>query len=64
MEGLRRHGFSPEARRTLNWAYKILFRSGLTLVDAIQRLRDRVAEHPEVGALVQFLESTKRGIVR
>ena len=63
-EGLKRRGFSPEARRALARAYKILFRSGLTLAQALEQLRDMVKENPEVGTLVEFLEQSKRGIVR
>jgi UDP-N-acetylglucosamine acyltransferase len=64
MEGLKRHGFSPETRRALNRAYKVLFRSGLTLSQAIERLRQMANEAPEITTLVEFLQRSQRGIVR
>ncbi len=64
MEGLRRRGFSPEARKILKQAYRTLYRENLSLQDAIVQLRERVADCAELGLLVSFLEKQTRGIVR
>lgn len=64
IEGLKRRGFSAEALRALKQAYRTLYRSGLTLEEALVRLREQAAETPEVEALVRFLEGQTRGIVR
>jgi UDP-N-acetylglucosamine acyltransferase len=64
LEGLRRRGFSEAVRRMLKQAYKVLYRENLSLQDALVKLRALAVDCPEVGVLVQFLETQKRGIVR
>lgn len=63
-EGLKRRGFSAEALAQLKQAYKTLYRSKLTLQDAIEALRVQAADSLEVGNMVAFLEKQTRGIVR
>ncbi len=63
--GLRRHNFSAEAIHALKKSYKILFRSGLTLKDAIEKAYQEVERLPEVETLLQFLlNSSRRGFTR
>lgn len=63
-EGLKRRGYSPEQIAALNRAYKILYRKGLKLDEAIAALQ-AMADCPEVIApLTGFLQSSTRGIVR
>jgi UDP-N-acetylglucosamine acyltransferase len=60
--GLRRAGFSIEARRALKQAYQLLFRSALPLEDAltaIMQLNDTHAAH-----LVNFIRASQRGFTR
>lgn len=64
MEGLRRRGFSAEARKALKQAYRTVYRENLSLQDAIAQLRERVVDCAELGLLVSFLENQTRGIVR
>ena len=64
VEGLRRRGFTSEAIQELKRAYKTLYRSGLTLEEAIGRLREQAGRVPEVATMVAFLEKRTRGIVR
>jgi UDP-N-acetylglucosamine acyltransferase len=63
-EGLKRRGFSPDAIAGLKRAYKTLYRRGLALEDAKRELEAQAGECPEVGPLVQFLNASKRGIIR
>jgi UDP-N-acetylglucosamine acyltransferase len=63
-EGLRRRGFSAEAINQLRRAFKVLYRQGLTLELAIQRLETMFAGTPEVRVLVDSLRASERGIVR
>ena len=63
-EGLKRRGFDSEVIRTLKEAYKIIYRSGLTIDDAITRLRKLAEESSEVEALITFLQQSSRGILR
>lgn len=63
-EGLKRRGYSAKTLRTLREAYKILYKSKLTLSKALEQLRPLTAACPEVETLVRFLEKVTRGIVR
>ncbi|MES2676269.1 MAG: acyl-ACP--UDP-N-acetylglucosamine O-acyltransferase [Pseudomonadota bacterium] len=63
-EGLRRRGFSKEDIATITKAYKLIYRRGLTIDEAIVELE---ALLPECAPLLPLLESIKnstRGIVR
>lgn len=63
--GLRRHGFSAKSIQAIKKCYKIIFRSGLTLKDAVQRIREEIDPMPEVERLIEFMSfSSKRGLSR
>ena len=62
--GLKRHGFSQETLSLLKKAYRIIFRIGLTLNEAIERVKAEVEQVPEVNDLIRFIKSSKRGITR
>jgi len=63
-EGLKRPDFSREAIAEIRKAYKIIYRQGLTIDEALQQLRVMLKQYPEVGLLIDSLEQSKRGIVR
>ncbi len=63
-EGLKRRGFSPERIRRLNQAYRLLYRSGLTLEQALAQLRPLAESCEDVAAMLTFLQSCSRSIVR
>jgi UDP-N-acetylglucosamine acyltransferase len=63
-EGLRRRGFSSHTLAELRRAYKIIYRQGLTLDNAVQRLEGMVKETPELQMLIDSLSNSERGIVR
>lgn len=62
--GLERHGYVANTILALKRAYKILFRQSITLQDAISELKTMVQDTPEILQLVNFLNSSTRGIVR
>lgn len=62
--GLKRHGFSTETLLSLKRAYRIIFRIGLTLNEAIERVGAEMGQVPEVTALIEFIQSSSRGITR
>jgi len=62
--GLKRHHFEAEKIRLLKRAYRILFRLGLTLNEAMERVVAEVDQIPEVVALIEFIKSSQRGITR
>jgi UDP-N-acetylglucosamine acyltransferase len=63
-EGLRRRGFSADSLAALKRAYRILYRSGLTLEEAKAELSAHAETSPEVRPLLDFLAVPGRGIVR
>ena len=63
-EGLQRRGFAPDAVAQIKQAYKILYKSGLRLEEAIAALQEQAVAAPELEPLVAFLRASRRGIVR
>lgn len=61
--GLRRRGFSREAIDLLDRCYRLLYRSHLNVSQAVARIREEVRLVPEVQAVLDFVTSSKRGIV-
>ncbi len=62
--GLRRGGFSSTAIDQLRRAYKIIFRKGLTVQQAVAELEMMQQDCPEVILLIDSLNHSTRGIVR
>ena len=60
--GMERNGVSEEAQNALRQAYKILFREGLTIPNALARIEKELPPLPEVKHLIQFVQSSERGI--
>jgi UDP-N-acetylglucosamine acyltransferase len=60
--GLERHGVSEEAQTALRHAYKILFREGLTIPNALAKIEADLPELPEIRHLVEFVRASERGI--
>ena len=60
--GLERNGISEEAQNGLRQAYKILFREGLTISNALTKIEADLPMSPELQHLVQFVRSSQRGI--
>lgn len=64
LKGLKRRGFSEDALAKLRRAYKIVYKSGLRLEDALKELQPLSAESPEVRHFAEFIGQTQRGIIR
>ncbi len=62
--GLQRHKFSDNSIAQLKKAYRIIFRIGLTVNEAVERVLAEVENTPEVLKLVDFIRNTQRGITR
>lgn len=63
--GLKRQNFREKTIRALKTAYRIIFRSGLTLEKAIKKVEEsEIFQIPEVEHLLRFIQQTKRGICR
>ena len=62
--GLRRRGFSSEAIDSLRRAYKIIYRRGLTVQEALVELKLLQEGCPEISPMIEILSQSTRGIVR
>jgi UDP-N-acetylglucosamine acyltransferase len=59
--GLRRAGVGREAQAEIKAAYKLLYRSGLTITEASAKIEAELGCH-EVLELLEFIRTSKRGI--
>ena len=62
--GISRAGISIESRRNIKKAYKILYRSGLSLSQAIEVIEQDVDSCEEIEHFLRFLRNAERGICR
>ncbi len=64
VEGLKRRGFHADSLLALKRAYRTLYKSGLMLEEAKAKLTEDAKSQPDVQRFVDFLEVSKRGIIR
>jgi UDP-N-acetylglucosamine acyltransferase len=62
--GLTRHGFSRQTISALKQAFRLLYRMDLRTEEALERIRREVPQLPDVEHFVQFVSTSKRGVVR
>lgn len=62
--GLKRRGVSDDVASTLKKAYKIVYRDGLVLKDAVQIMRSELTPCAELNHFIGFLAESERGILR
>jgi UDP-N-acetylglucosamine acyltransferase len=62
--GLSRFGFSADQVTRIKGAYKLVFRSGLGLREALGRVTAEFGGHEEIDHFVRFIEGSARGITR
>ena len=60
--GLQRNGVSSQSRSLLKKAYRLLFRSNLNREQAVQKVREDVEMCAELAHLLEFIETSQRGI--
>ncbi|MFT5879525.1 MAG: UDP-N-acetylglucosamine acyltransferase [Moritella sp.] len=63
-EGLRRRGFDADAIKAVKRAYRVIFRSGKTIAEALTELEESAKAQPSVALLTEFLKTNERGIIR
>ena len=62
-EGMKRRGFSPDEIALANKAYKLLFRRGLNIDDAIKAISE-LGDNRVVAMVLGSVENSTRGIIR
>ncbi|HEX4239934.1 MAG TPA: acyl-ACP--UDP-N-acetylglucosamine O-acyltransferase [Steroidobacteraceae bacterium] len=63
-EGLKRRGFSSDEIQNIRRAYRVLYRSGLKLAQALEQLEQAAATQPELKPFIDFIKRSERSIVR
>lgn len=63
-EGLKRRGFSPEIISEIKRAYKVVYRQGNSVEEAIAALAKLAEQHPEIKLFSDFIQASSRGIIR
>ena len=63
MVGLKRRNFSLEVRQNLSKAFKITYRSGLHLEEALEKIENEVELCPEIEHWLSFCRNSKRGLL-
>jgi UDP-N-acetylglucosamine acyltransferase len=60
--GLERRGFTPDRLQQLQKAYRVLLAAKLNTTQALEKMRELPGE--DVALLVDFIESSKRGVIK
>jgi UDP-N-acetylglucosamine acyltransferase len=60
--GMERNGVSDKAQTALRQAYKILFREGLTIPNALAKIEKKLPSLAEIKHLATFVKASERGI--
>jgi UDP-N-acetylglucosamine acyltransferase len=62
--GLSRRGFPEKTRSLLHQAFRLIFYSNLNTSQAVERIKAELEPIPEIAHLLEFIESSKRGIAK
>ncbi len=62
--GMKRRGYSKDTIEKLHRAYHMLLSAKLNTTQALEKIKAEIADCKEVDMLVEFYESTKRGVVK
>jgi len=62
--GMKRRGYSKETIEKLHHAYHLLLSSKLNTSQAVERMKEEISDCTEVDYLIEFIESSKRGVVK
>jgi len=59
--GLRRNGVGPHVRAGLRQAYKLMYRSGLNVTQALEAIVKEIEPSPELDYLLDFIRNVRLG---
>ena len=62
--GMKRRGYPKETIDKLNHAFHLLLSAKLNTTQAIEKIKEEITGSREVDMLVEFYESSKRGVVK
>jgi len=61
---MSRRGMTDETIREVQKVHRTLFRRGLSQEKALEQIRKASTSAPEIGALIEFVQATERGLAR
>ena len=62
--GLKRRGYSKDTLKKLRRAFNLLLSSKLNTTQALEKIKEEISDCNEVDILVEFIENSKRGVVK
>lgn len=62
--GLRRRGFSSELIDNIHNAYRLLYQRGKLREECLQEIRENIPMSPEIEYILDFISTSKRGIIK
>jgi UDP-N-acetylglucosamine acyltransferase len=62
--GLKRRGFTDEQTELMKQAYDLIYNSKYNTTDAIRAIKDSMNPSKEVKRIIEFIETSERGIIR
>ncbi|HEX8286698.1 MAG TPA: acyl-ACP--UDP-N-acetylglucosamine O-acyltransferase [Pyrinomonadaceae bacterium] len=62
--GMKRRGYPKETIEKLHHAFHLLLSAKLNTTQAVEKIKEEVSDCPEVDLLIDFIESSKRGVVK
>lgn len=62
--GLRRRGFSPDLIERIHNAYRLLYQRGKLREECLREIRESVPMSPEIAYILDFVTTSKRGIIK
>src|SRR5438477_2280873 len=62
--GLERKNFPPESVKLIKEAFRLIYRSKYNTRQAIEAIRNQIAPRQEIAQIIEFIETTDRGIIR
>lgn len=60
--GLKRAGVGPTVRSAIKEAFRLLYRSGMNLSQALPLVEEQIEPYPEIKEIIDFIKSSKRGV--
>jgi UDP-N-acetylglucosamine acyltransferase len=61
--GLKRHGFPIEVRKSLTQAFKLIYREGLHIDEALEKIESEIPANEHIEHLLAFCRRSKRGLI-
>ena len=62
--GLQRRGVNPDVRSSLKQAHRILYRSGLSTSQALEKMEQEIEKCAELDHMIEFIRASERGIMK